>query len=282
MQGTTALGDMMRIRIRARAALALCAVALWGLTACQGDGEPATSETATEAEPAPTAEDPSDRGGTSPEGASDGGGASGEGEAGEGAPEPPGADEALPQLALGPWADDATQAKLVAGFGQARADEVSCDLQLAPDSTDPALCTVEGSSIEYSVHAVRGTDAEATPSLLVTAGPLPEGVATTATDPDTTVGYGSTSIFFDDPSLLEADGLLIRAQLDVDSIGASAEVRECAAEADAADAPRVECSAVGGEDSPHGEGTPLAITLRPAISASGDPIVIGLVRPLAS
>jgi hypothetical protein len=228
------------------------------LTACQGGEELPVGATSVPAEA-------SDGGGDSAE-ASDGGGGS------TGDDRFPGL-RAFPPLALAPG--DAPQEQLVAGFETVPIDAVVCERAVEPGDEEPTVCSIEDSSVEYRVYAVRGVEgADGEPWFLVTAGPLDEDLAAAVADPGVAVGRGPTRLFTGDPEQLREYGLETRAQMEVDSLGAAVEVRECdATPADSEQSAPVTCTAVGEED-----GVDLEVELYPAVDANDSPIVIGLVH----
>lgn len=232
--------------MRIRGALAVTAVLLLGVTACE------------------MSEGPEGDAGMPSVGASDRGGADEDVTTASAAGDP-----SFPPLVIAPA--DAGQAQLVAGFETVRIDAVACDRTVAPGDTEPATCTIDGSSTEYAVHAVHGIEDDA--SLMVTAGPLPDPLAASVLDPEVAVGLGPTHLFVGDPSLLEAEGLETRAEGELRSVGLTdAEARECTSSREAGP---VSCSVVDAD------GTAREVDLYPAIAGDGDPAVLGLVRSTA-
>ena len=192
----------------------------------------------------------------------------------------------FPVLSLAPMAtdDDPTSrvdperlAEIAAGVAGTEPADVTCEGTLRGGSSTPVSCTVRSTQdviTAYPVHS--GVSGEEDHSLVV-AGQLAQVQAEMVMDPEVSVHYGPTSLFFDDPALLEQEGLVDRVQAELESLGLNDPLKTCEGiVGESTGHSGVRCT--GTQDGSPG---PLEAQLYPTLSASGDPVTFALIhRPL--
>lgn len=243
---------------------AILALALAGCSDTGSDGDAATP-TAASTEPS-----------TEP-------GETASGEAGSGEYAPVGS---FPALSIAPMeADDAPAtevsaerlAEIAGGVAGVEPAEVTCEGTLRAGSSTPVTCTLDGLDGVVTAYPVRSGAPEEGDYSLVVDGELSPAQAEMAMDPEVTVHYGPTALFFDDPALLEQDGLVERVQGEFENLGLSDAVEVCEGIVGGGSGHSgVRCT--GTQD---GSPAPFEAQLYPTLSASGDPVTFALVhRPL--
>lgn len=250
---------------------AALALALSGCSGEEADEDAASPTEPVATEPAPSASGQSEEA----EGPSGGGGSTGYAPVGE-----------FPVLSLAPMVtdDDLTStvapvrlAEIAAGVAGTEPADVTCEGTLKGGSSTPVSCTVTSTEdviTAYPVHS--GVSGEEDHSLVV-AGQLAPVQAEMVMDAEVSVHYGPTSLFFDDPALLEQEGLVDRAQAELESLGLNDPVTTCEGiVGESTGHSGVRCT--GTQDGSPG---PLEAQLYPTLSASGDPVTFALIhRPL--
>lgn len=162
-------------------------------------------------------------------------------------------------------------------IAQVEPAEVSCEGTLRAGSAIPVTCTVAALDGVLTAYPVLGGPTGQEDHSLLVDGALDRTQASVVMDPEVSVHYGPTALFFDDPALLEQEGLVERAQGELQSLGVSERVENC--------------EGIVGESSGHsgvrcvgtqnGSRTPFEAQLYPTLSASGDPVVLALIhRPI--
>ncbi|GAA4519900.1 hypothetical protein GCM10023160_04370 [Brachybacterium paraconglomeratum] len=258
----------MRTTRRPFKALAIGAAALaLALSSCSGDAAddstatPVETSTAAAAEAEPT---------TAGEGRSEGYAPVGE----------------FPVLSLAPMAtDDAPSsevapdrlAEIAAGVAGAEPTDVTCEGTLQGGSGTSVSCTLSSTQDVVTAYPVLSGPAGTEDHSLVVAGELSRAQAEMVMDPEVSAHYGPTSLFFDDPALLEQDGLVERVQAELESLGVSDTLETCEGIVGGSTGHSgVRCTGTQ-DDSP----APFEAQLYPTLSASGDPVSFALIhRPL--
>ena len=267
------------IMVLATGAAAL-AIALSG---CSGGGDdedsttPAQNTTAAAPTGAGTTEPGTTEPGTTEEGATAEGGGRSEGYAPVGE---------FPVLSLAPMATDESPAsevapdrlaEIAAGVAGVEPADVTCEGMLKAGGATPVTCDVASIDDVVTAYPVLSGAAGDVDHSLVVAGQLVPVQAEMVMDPEVSVHYGPTSLFYDDPALLDQDGLVERVQAELESLGLSDTLETCEGiVGESTGHSGVRCT--GTQDA---SPAPFEAQLYPTLSASGDPVSFALIhRPM--
>ncbi|ASK65805.1 hypothetical protein CFK39_08125 [Brachybacterium avium] len=158
---------------------------------------------------------------------------------------------------------------LTAGAETAKVEGVHCEADLALKAP-VTTCTVGDSGPEYTAHLVRSGIGGSDLAVLLTAAALSEDLLTEVTDPEVSVQYAAGGgLFAEDPAGLDPESLRLRAEMALSDMGLATGVQDCTTE----NGTIVTCTAAA-----EGTEAPVQITLYPAISMSGSPLTVGLLR----
>lgn len=167
-------------------------------------------------------------------------------------------------------------AEIGAEMVQVEPGDVSCSASLRAGNATPVSCTVESLDQELTAYPVHGDPDGETNYSLVVDGTLTPVQSQMVMDPDVSTHYGPTSLFFDDPALLEPDGLVDRAQGELEALGLSEELSTCEGVVGEGTAQSgVRCTGTR-----QGERSPVEVQLYPTFAEDGEPVTLALVHRL--
>lgn len=192
----------------------------------------------------------------------------------------------FPVLSLAPMATDDSPgsdvapdrlAEIAAGVAGVEPADVTCEDTLKGGSSSPVDCTVTSTQDPVTAYPVLSGVSGQEDHSLVVAGQLAQVQAEMVMDTEVSVHYGPTALFFDDPALLEQEGLVERVQAELESLGLSDTLETCEGiVGESTGHTGVRCT--GTQDA---SPAPFEAQLYPTLSASGDPVTFALIhRPM--
>ena len=192
----------------------------------------------------------------------------------------------FPVLSLAPMGTDDSPssevapdrlAEISAGVAGTEPADVTCEGTLMGGSRIPVGCAVASTQDVVTAYPVLSGPAGTEDHSLVVAGELASVQAEMVMDEEVSVHYGPTALFFDDPALLEQEGLVGRVQAELESLGLSDTLEICEGiVGESTGHTGVRCTGTQ-DDSP----APFEAQFYPTLSASGDPVTFALIhRPL--
>lgn len=154
----------------------------------------------------------------------------------------------------------------------ARFEDVTCEGDLSP-SVPMVRCQVLGAEAPYTARLVRtGSEGEVA-GVLLSHEDLPAPLEAEPAEPGSFIDYtAGVRLFEGDITALEPESLQLRAELTVNDMGVDRVTQDCAVTEDDA----VSCRLTSDAET----GSSAQVTLIPAVHTSGNPITLGVVRPL--